>query len=68
VVDLNYLYHRQQVSLFRSENGACTRSRSAHRQLATAYERLIDQCKGRGRRTSGVKPKSTNLQRKGMQT
>lgn len=63
-MDLNYLYHRQQVSLFRSVNGACTRSRSAHRQLATAYETLIDQFKGRGRRSAAAIP--TNLQRKGL--
>jgi hypothetical protein len=65
-LDLNYLYHRQQVSLFRSVNGACTRSRLAHRQLATAYETLIDQFKGRGRRTSGLKPQPSNIQRKGL--
>jgi hypothetical protein len=47
-MDLNYLYHRQQVSLFRSENAACARSRRAHLQFATAYDTLISSWKSRG--------------------
>jgi hypothetical protein len=40
-MDLNYLYQRHQVSLYRSENGSCERSRNAHRGLADAYASLI---------------------------
>ena len=36
-MDLNYLLHRRQVSLFMAENGACERSRAAHRELAKGY-------------------------------
>lgn len=36
-MDLNYLYHRHQISLFMAENAACERSREAHRGFAKAY-------------------------------
>jgi hypothetical protein len=36
-MDLNYLYHRHQVSLFMSDNAACEESRAVHRGLARAY-------------------------------
>ena len=36
-MDLNYLFHRHQVSLFMAENAACERSRAAHDALAKAY-------------------------------
>lgn len=39
--DLNYLYKRHQVSLYRSEHAACERSRNAHRELTDAYAALI---------------------------
>lgn len=42
-MDLNYLYHRRQVSLFMADNAACERSRDAHRQLAGGYGRKIAQ-------------------------
>lgn len=34
---LNYLLHRHQVSLMRSEAGASREARAAHRGLATGY-------------------------------
>ena len=40
-MDLNYLYHRHQVSLFRSEHAACVRSRAVHGNLADAYAEQI---------------------------
>jgi hypothetical protein len=36
-MDLNYLYHRYQVSLFMAENAACDESRRAHRAFADGY-------------------------------
>lgn len=44
-MDLNYLYHRQQVSLFMSENAACRQSRTAHLGLLAAYAARIEQAK-----------------------
>ena len=40
-MDLNYLYHRHQVSLFLAENARCDRSRAVHDQLAHAYAQRI---------------------------
>ncbi len=40
-MDLNYLYHRHQVSLFRAATGANEASRRVHRQLADRYALLI---------------------------
>jgi hypothetical protein len=40
-VDLNYLCHRRQVSLFMAENAACDESRRAHRALANGYAASI---------------------------
>ena len=40
-MDLNYLYHRHQVSLFRSEHAACHRSRAVHGKLTDAYAEQI---------------------------
>ena len=40
-MDLNYLYMRQQVSLFNGDHAACDRSRQAHRSMADAYAALI---------------------------
>jgi hypothetical protein len=48
-MDLNYLYQRQQVSLFNADNAACDRSRRAHRTMADAYAALIVVAKGNGR-------------------
>jgi len=35
--DLNYLYHREQVSLMRAATAACVCSRAVHRGLANGY-------------------------------
>ncbi len=40
-MDLNYLYHRQQVSLARADRAQCPASRAAHRGLAHGYEAQI---------------------------
>ena len=44
-MDLNYLYHRQQVSQFHADNAACGQSRHAHQAMADAYGILISQSK-----------------------
>ena len=36
-VDLNYLLHRHQVSLFMSDHAQSEKAREAHRGLAKAY-------------------------------
>ena len=41
-MDLNYLYHRHQVSLFMAENAACAPSRAAHSGLAAGYASRIE--------------------------
>ena len=40
-MDLNDLYHRHGVSLVRADNAACSRSRDAHRVLASSYAARI---------------------------
>ena len=40
-MDLNYLYHRQQVSQFNADNSACASSRKSHQDMADAYGALI---------------------------
>jgi hypothetical protein len=40
-MDLNYLHHRQQVSVFMSDNAACDSSRVVHRKMAEGYAALI---------------------------
>ena len=47
-MDLNYLYHRHQVSLFNAENAACEESRLAHLSLVANYAAKIAEAK-RGR-------------------
>ena len=44
-MDLNYLYHRHQVSLFNAENAQCADSRRAHLSLVAAYAQKIEQAK-----------------------
>ena len=44
-MDLNYLYHRQQVSTFRAVNAACAASREAHRAFAQLYSLRIAEAK-----------------------
>lgn len=46
-MDLNYLYHRHQVSLMRAEAAACLDSRGAHLGLARGYARVIQSERGR---------------------
>jgi hypothetical protein len=41
-MDLNYLYLRHQVALFRSANAACEPSRRAHLEMAGLYAQRID--------------------------
>lgn len=45
VLDLNYLHHRQQVSVFMSENAACDCSRIVHQKMADGYGALIAQAR-----------------------
>jgi hypothetical protein len=40
---LNYLLHRHQVSLMRSDAASCVSARSSHRALAVGYARQIEQ-------------------------
>jgi hypothetical protein len=40
-MDLNYLYHRRQVSLMRAEVASCAPSRAAHVGLAALYAGAI---------------------------
>lgn len=40
-MDLNYLYHRQQVSQFNADNSVCEPSRKSHQDMADAYLALI---------------------------
>jgi len=40
-MDLNYLYHRHQVSLFMADNADCEQSRHVHRELADGYAARI---------------------------
>lgn len=40
-MDLNYLYHRHQISLFRAANGATKAARRVHSELADGYASLI---------------------------
>lgn len=44
-MDLNYLYHRQQVAQYHADNAASDESRQAHQVMADAYGTLIGQSK-----------------------
>ncbi|NUS99416.1 MAG: hypothetical protein HOP96_00375 [Sphingomonas sp.] len=44
-MDLNYLYHRQQVAQYNADQSACAQSRNAHQAMADAYGVLIGQSK-----------------------
>jgi hypothetical protein len=48
-MDLNYLYKRQQVSLFNADNAGCGSSRRAHQSMADAYAALITVAKNKVR-------------------
>jgi len=41
-VDLNYLFHRQQVERTRSETAESEEARTAHEELARRYEDRIE--------------------------
>jgi hypothetical protein len=41
-MDLNYIYHRRQISLMRAARAACGPSRAAHEGLARLYLGVID--------------------------
>ena len=41
-VDLNYLFHRQQVERSRSETAKSKEARTAHEELAKRYEEQIE--------------------------
>ena len=40
-MDLNYLYHRHQVSLYLAEQAVSEEARRAHRELASGYAARI---------------------------
>lgn len=42
MVDLNYLFHRQQVERIRSETAKSLEARTVHEQLAKRYEERIE--------------------------
>ena len=44
-MDLNYLLHRHQVSLFNADNAACQESRRAHLSLVASYAAKIEEAK-----------------------
>lgn len=41
-MDLNYLFHRQQVERARSETAKSEEARTAHEELARRYEETIE--------------------------
>ena len=45
-MDLNYLFHRQQVERSRAEAAATEAAREAHEELARIYEEQIKQLTG----------------------
>jgi hypothetical protein len=45
-MDLNYLFHRQQVERSRAEAAASEEARQAHLILASEYEREIERLSG----------------------
>lgn len=44
-MDLNYLYHRHQVSLFMAHNARSEAARRVHRELASRYAEQITDAK-----------------------
>ena len=44
-MDLNYLYHRHQVSLFLADNAGSKQTRGEHRELAAGYAAEIARAK-----------------------
>jgi hypothetical protein len=46
LVDLNYLFHRQQVERSRSETAETQEARTVHEELAKRYEKRIETVTG----------------------
>jgi len=44
-MDLNYLYHRRQISLFMADNAASQAARRVHLELAEIYAARINGAK-----------------------
>jgi hypothetical protein len=44
-MDLNYIYQRHQVSLFKATHTVCPDARRAHREMADQYAVLIEAAK-----------------------
>ena len=44
-MDLNYLYHRHQISLFMADNAPSQEARHVHRELADRYAARIADAK-----------------------
>ncbi len=45
-MDLNYLFHRQQVERTRAETAETEEARNAHKELAECYEEQIESLTG----------------------
>lgn len=45
-MDLNYLFHRQQVERTRADTAETKEARTAHEQLAECYEKQIENATG----------------------
>lgn len=45
-MDLNYLFHRQQVERTKSETAGSEEARNAHEELARRYEERIEKLTG----------------------
>jgi len=50
-LDLNYLYHRQQISRYMADHAACRPSRLAHRDMAKRYSDAIAAAKAANARS-----------------
>lgn len=54
MLDVNYLLHRQQVSLIRASRAAGPESRAAHEGLARGYRDRVQAYRQRNRAASGT--------------
>lgn len=52
-MDLNYLHHRHQVSLFMADNALCKPAREVHREFARRYAQRIEDAKRRNHAIAG---------------
>jgi hypothetical protein len=48
IVDLNYLFHRQQVERTRAEGAETDAARAVHEELAKQYEERIEELTANG--------------------